>query len=267
MLKFSLCLCLSVWALAASAAPFQSLPAAVRAKGLVETHSQDPSAVKFANEPDQLTPVEIGDALVYHQRYQAAIAEYAKSPVRTAAVWNGMGVANQMMFNLKEATRCYKQSLRLNPDDPQVLNNLGTVYESMDDYKRADRVYRRALELDPHSALTYKNLGTNLIAQHNYSQGWDAYEKALALDPGIFDTSISPRIGDPAPPHERGAVNYFMALACVRTGQTGCALDYLRHSMNEGFVNPRKVASGSEFAGLRDNPAFQQLLAEQQRSQ
>jgi Flp pilus assembly protein TadD len=225
--------------------------------------SQDPSAVKFANEPAQFSPLEIGDALVYHQRYQAAIAEYAKAPVRTAAVWNGMGIANQMMFNFKEASRCYEQSLKLNPDDPQVLNNLGTMNESLGDYKRADRAYRRALKLDPHSALTYKNLGTNLIAQHDYREGWDAYERAIALDPAIFDKGISPRMGDPAPARARGAMNYYMALACVRTGQTSCALEYLRESMNEGFANPRKVTSDSEFAVLSGDPEFQKLLAEQ----
>jgi len=263
MLKVSLCLCLSAGVLAGNVAPSQSLPAAVRSNVLREMTSQDPSAVKFANEPAQFSPLEIGDALVYHQRYQAAIAEYAKAPVRTAAVWNGMGIANQMMFNFKEASRCYEQSLKLNPDDPQVLNNLGTMNESLGDYKRADRAYRRALKLDPHSALTFKNLGTNLIAQHDYREGWDAYERAIALDPAIFDKGISPRMGDPAPARARGAMNYYMALACVRTGQTSCALEYLRESMNEGFANPRKVTSDSEFAVLSGDPEFQKLLAEQ----
>jgi hypothetical protein len=38
-------------------------------------------------------------------------------------------------------------------------------------------------------------------------------------------------------------------------------------ALDEGFTTRKKVANDSEFASLRDNPAFKQLLAEQQRTQ
>jgi hypothetical protein len=38
-------------------------------------------------------------------------------------------------------------------------------------------------------------------------------------------------------------------------------------ALDEGFTTRKKVANDSEFASLRDNPAFKQLLAEQPRSQ
>jgi hypothetical protein len=44
-----------------------------------------------------------------------------------------------------------------------------------------------------------------------------------------------------------------------------CAIEYLRMALNEGFTNPKKIAADSEFAGLKDLPAFQQLLASQRR--
>ena len=43
-----------------------------------------------------------------HQRYQAAIEAYKKAPQDSAAVWNKMGIAYQMMFNLEDAIRCYQ---------------------------------------------------------------------------------------------------------------------------------------------------------------
>ena len=67
----------------------------------------------------------------------------------TAAIWNKMGIAYQMMFNSKDAMRCYKESLKLDPANPQVLNNLGTVYASLKEYGQADRMYRKALKIDP----------------------------------------------------------------------------------------------------------------------
>ncbi len=62
-------------------------------------------------------------------------------------------------------------------------------------------------------------------------------------------------------------MNYYMAAGCARAGYADCALQYLRMALDEGFTTRKKVASDIEFASLRSNPAFKQLLAEQQHSQ
>jgi Tfp pilus assembly protein PilF len=144
-----------------------------------------------------------------------------------------------------------------------VLNNLATVYDSLKQYGTAEHLYRKALKSDPHSPLILKNLGTNLLAQHKYNRGWDEYQKALAIDPNIFEDKTSPQVQNPSTVAERGAMNYYMALGCVRMGQTSCALQYLRMALDEGFTSPKKVAADTEFASLRDNPDFQQMLAAQ----
>ncbi|HEY1647198.1 MAG TPA: tetratricopeptide repeat protein [Terracidiphilus sp.] len=210
----------------------------------------------------QAPPEEVGDTLVVHQRYQAAIQAYAKAP-QTAAVWNKMGIAYQMMFNLRDATRCYKESIRLDPRNPNVLNNLGTIYDSLKDYRQAEHMYRKALKLDPKSAIVLKNLGTNLLAQHKHTRGWEAYQQALAIDPQVFQDRNSPQVQNPSSVQERGAMNYYMAMGCVRAGLTDCALQYLRMALNEGYTNSKKVAADVAFASLRDNPDFKQLLAAQ----
>ena len=220
------------------------------------------TAVIPASNP---TPEELGDSLQGHQRYQAAIAAYQTVPHPSAAVWNKMGIAYQMMFNLKDATRCYKESLKLNPRSAQVYNNLGTVYDSGKDWKNGEKMYRKALKLDPKSALILKNLGTNLLSQHRYDKGWQVYQQALAIDPNIFQDHTSPKTQNPSSVGDRGATNYFMARGCVRTGQTECAIEYLRLAHNEAYTNPKKIAQDEDFSSLRDNPAFQQLLAEQQQ--
>lgn len=185
----------------------------------------------------------------------------------TAAIWNKMGIDHQMMFNSRDAMRCYKESLKLDPKNSQVLNNLATVYASLKEYGQADRYYRKALKLDPHSALIFKNFGTNLLAQHKYNKGWEAYQQALAIDPEIFANHDSPTVEDPSSIEERGAMNYYMAAGCARAGYTDCALQYLRMALDEGFTTRKKVATDVEFATLHDNPDFKKLLAEPQRSQ
>ncbi len=209
------------------------------------------------------TPEDLGDSLMTHKRYQAAIEAYKQAPRNSAAVWNKMGIAYQMMFDLQDATRCYKESLKLNPRDPRVLNNLGTVYDSLKQYKSAVRMYHKALKIDPQSAIVLKNLGTDLLAQHKYKKGWEAYQAALAVDSGVFAGDSGPRVENPASVEQRGAMNYFMARGCVRAGMNARAIEYLRLALNEGFTSPQKIAADSEFAGLRGTPEFERLLAAQ----
>lgn len=207
------------------------------------------------------TPEDIGDALMTHQRYQAAIEAYQKASPSSPAVWNKMGIAYQLMFSLTDASRCYKAALKLNPDNVHALNNLGTVYDSLREFSEAEHIYRKALRLDPDSAILLKNLGTNLVSQHKYEQGWEVYKAALARDPHIFDKSPTLHVENPGTVQERGAMNYYMAKGCARAGQNDRAIDFLRRSLNDGFANPKKIQTDSEFAVLHGNPAFEQLLA------
>jgi tetratricopeptide (TPR) repeat protein len=199
------------------------------------------------------------------QRYQAAIDAYKKVNQRSADLWNKMGIAYQQMFNSVDASRCYQASLHMNSKNPHVLNNLGTIYDAEKEYGDAERLYRKALKIDPKAGLIYKNLGTNLLAQHRYKKGWEMYKTALEIDPNIFKNTSSPRVQNPSTIEERGAMNYYMAKGCVRAGMTDRAVEYLRMALNEGFTNPRKIEADSEFAGLHDVPAYQQLLAEQRQ--
>jgi tetratricopeptide (TPR) repeat protein len=211
------------------------------------------------------TPEEVGDSLMSHQRYQAAIESYKKAGRGSADVWNKMGIAYQLMFNLEEASHCYQTSLKLDPRNARVLNNLGTIYDSLKEYSNAERMYHKALKLDPRSAMIYKNLGTNLLAQHKYKKGWEVYKTALEIDPHIFQNNASPRVQNPASVEERGAMNYYMAKGCVRAGMNDCAIEYLRMALNEGFTSPKKIQADIEFAALRGVPAFEQLLAAQKQ--
>jgi tetratricopeptide (TPR) repeat protein len=229
------------------------------------TQAASPTPPPASAAPPQTPPTaeQLGDSLVGHERYQAAIAAYSKSPQMTADIWNKMGIAYQMLFNSKDATRCYKESLKLDPTNPQVMNNLATVYASLREYGEADRMYRKALKLNPGSAIFLKNYGTNLLAEHKYNRGWKAYQQALAIDPQIFADHNGPSVDNPSNVQARGAVNYYMAAGCARAGYTDCALQYLRMALDEGFTTRKKVQVDSQFASLRDNPAFKQLLSEQ----
>jgi tetratricopeptide (TPR) repeat protein len=251
---------------AASAAPAPpNLSQDAAAPAVPALADKEPAQVVFVPHPSpNATPEQIGDSLEGRQRYQAAIDAYKRVQSPSAEVWNKMGIAHQMMFNLKEATRCYREAIKLDHHNANFYNNLGTVYDSQKNYHQAQRMYQKALKIDPKSPTVLKNLGTNLLMQHKYSRGWEAYSKALAIDPDIFMDRDNPRVENPSTVKERGAMNYYMARGCVRMGQTGCALQYLRRALDEGFITPKKLAEDQDFTILRSDPGFKQLLAEQQ---
>ena len=226
-----------------------------------ETSTQQ--AVLPAQVKVQPTPEQIGDALMAHQRYQAAIEAYKKGSKSDPSTWNKLGIAYQLMFDLTDAMQSYQKAHKLDPRNSNVLNNLGTVYDAAKQYHNAEKMYRKALKIDPHSALILKNLGTNLLAQHKYEKGWQQYQLAIKYDPNIFQDTSRPRVENPASVSDRGAMNYYMARGCVRAGMPERAIQYLRMALNEGYTNPKKLVADDEFAILRGLPAFEELLASQ----
>jgi len=223
----------------------------------------------IAREPEQpqlpqLAPETLADIYMARQRYLAAIREYQKIEHPSAVVWNKMGIAYQQMFGLKEATRCYKQALKLDPKNPDFLNNLATVQDQVRDYGAAEKNYRKAIKLDPSSATLYKNLGTNLLMQHRYEKGDEAYRTAMSLDPNIFYEHFGPKINNPAPETEHGTAAYFKARICARSGLSDCAIKFLITAFNEGAATVKKVAEEPDFASLQGTPALTRLLNNEQ---
>jgi len=259
--------CLSVLIVTGSASVFGVAALNGRAQAPAPPQNQSPAPAASVSPASPLPPQELGDALMYHKRYQEAISAYSHAPQMTASIWNKMGIAYQMMLNSNEAAHCYKESLKLDPRDPNVVNNLGTAYESLGDYRQAEHMYRKAVQLDPNFALGYKNLATCLMARRKYQQGAEADARALAIDPTILATGNGLTVDNPTSVRDRGAMNYYMAIDCARAGLKTCALEHLRMALNQGYTSASKVAADGNFGALSKDPGFQQLLAEQSGKQ
>jgi tetratricopeptide (TPR) repeat protein len=209
------------------------------------------------------TGEEAGDAFVLHQQYQAAIEAYAKSDQMSAAIWNKMGISYQMLFDLKNAERCYKESLKLDPDHAAAFNNLATIDDARKDFGGAEKFYRKALKSEPNSARFMKNLATNLLMQHKYAESSEAYAQALALDPHILDHSKGPTAEAQISVKDRGMESYLKARSCARVGLNDCALAQLRLAFDEGSATRTKVASENDFVSLRQTSGYEHLIEEQ----
>ncbi len=215
-----------------------------------------------AAAPSAQLPTEMrGDILMARKMYREAIAVYSQEPETVATRWNKIGIAYHQLADLRLAKKFYETALRIEPHYGEARNNLGTVYYAEKSYRRAVREYKRALRELPGSASVYSNLGTAYFARQDYKRAGDSYQEALRLDPDVFEHHST--FGVLMQDHtvaERAKFHYYLAKMYAKQGSTDRALQYVRKALEEGFNEPRKFMEESEFAGLRENATFQQIL-------
>jgi tetratricopeptide (TPR) repeat protein len=209
----------------------------------------------------QPLPAEMkADILMARGEYAAAIAAYQEGNLKSATVWNSIGMAYHHMFALEEARKAYQTALTLNPRFAPASNNLAAVYYGQHDFRDAEHFYKRALKHTQESAVIFCNLGTAYFAEAKYKQGMKAYRKAFEIDESVFAPDRSAMIEAGSSREQRVAMNYFVAATYARAGKHEKALIYLRKAMDEGFNDRKRLTEDKDFATLRTTPEFQHLL-------
>jgi tetratricopeptide (TPR) repeat protein len=236
---------------------------------------QSPSAQTTAGPPQQVSvsaperrtlsieplPAEMkADILMARGQYAAAIVAYQQANLKSATVWNSIGMAYHHMFALDEARKAYEKALSINHNFAAASNNLAAVYYGQHDFRDAEHYYKRALKHSKESAVIFCNLGTDYFAQSKYKQGMKAYRKAFEMDEKVFAPDQSVMIEAGSSREQRIAMNYFVAESFARVGKHEQALIYLRKAMDEGFNDRKRLNEDKDFATLRTTPEFQHLL-------
>ena len=241
------------FALGAMAQPQQTL--------LDKSTAPSPAPAKPAETP-VLTPERRADILMARKMYREAIEVYRQAPQDSAVIWNKIGIAYHQMLQLEQAKKYYEHAVKLNKEYAEAINNLGTVYYAKKNYRKAAGYYRRAQKYAPNSASVYSNLGTAYFARKKYKEAMEAYQTALSLDPEVFEhRSTYGVLLQERNVEERAKFHYYMAKLYAKAGVNDRALQYLRKALEEGLRDRQKIPEEPEFAGLKDLPEFQQLLA------
>jgi tetratricopeptide (TPR) repeat protein len=210
-----------------------------------------------------VSPETLGDLMMIHQRYLAAIEAYQRAPLDSAVIWNKLGIAYQHMYALDIAKLQYEKALQLNPRYAEAINNLGTVYYGQRNYHKAEMYYHKALRLMPNCATFYSNLGTAYFADHNYKHGIEAYQKAFSLDPQVFIGDPLARVAEMGPPEEQVTLNYSLARLYAQAGMVDAAIHYLRMAFMDGFNDNKKLLEDKSFTALRTTQQFRLFLTEE----
>lgn len=225
-----------------------------------------PQTEPSASESAVLTPEKRGDIMMARKMYREAIELYRQAPMDSAVIWNKIGIAYHQLMQLETAKKHYERAIKLNGKYSEAINNLGTVYYARKSYRRATGQYQKALKLAPESASIYSNLGTAYFARKKYQDAFTAYQKALSLDPEVFEHRNSYGVLlQERSVGERAKFHYYLARTYAKAGVNDRALQYLRKALEEGYKERQKILEDPEFAALKDDPEFQQLIATEPR--
>jgi tetratricopeptide (TPR) repeat protein len=208
---------------------------------------------------------EAGDELRTQKSYADSLDYYhaalVKNP-RNAQLHNKAGIAYLQLMRHDEAERQFKRALKMDKNYADAHNNLGVIYYMDRKYRKAIKEYRKAIALKDFSASFYSNLGTALFAAKKYDEASAEYLRALEIDPLVFERQSSAGVAAHLPsPAEKARYAYTIAKIYARRGDNDRCLIYLRKALEEGYPKIQNVYEEEEFASVRQDPRFTELMA------
>lgn len=231
----------------------QIKPPAIRT---VDPPAPDATVADLEARADQLRVEKLFlDAIDY---YRAALAKEPNS----ARLLNKIGISELMMQRNREAKKSFERSIKADGTSADAYNNLGVVYYEVKKYSAAIKEYRRAIALDGASAAFFSNLGAAQFAKKEFDQAVVSYQHALELDPDVFERISRGGVQAQLPsPEDRARYDYTVAKLYAKMGFSDRSLEYLRKAMEEGYKDFKNVYTDTEFAELRKDKRFAELVA------
>jgi tetratricopeptide (TPR) repeat protein len=206
------------------------------------------------------------DILMARKMYRDAVDCYKAGSDKSAVMANKTGIAYHQLSDMDNARKYYERAIKLMPKYAEAINNLGTVYYAKKSYRRAISEYRKALTLRPDYAPFLANIGTAYFARKQYALASSAYVQALSVDPEIFErrSSQGSSVQDQTV-EERAKYHYYVAKTYAQAGEKDRAIQYIRKALEEGFKDRQKFLKEPEFAVLKEDPEFKELMATEQK--
>lgn len=232
----------------------QVAPPAIRA---IEPPPSDASAKILEQRGDELRRDKMFlDALDY---YRAALLKSPSSS--TAPLHNKIGITELQLQRWNDAKKDFERAIKIDRKFADAYNNLGVIFYVSKKYGKAISRYEKAISLRDDSASYFSNMGAAYFSKKDFEHSVMAYSKALELDPDIFErssrTGISAQMSGP---EDRAHYDYVLAKLYAKMGVADRSLEYLRKAKEEGYKDIDNVYKDAEFAGLRKDPRFTELM-------
>ncbi len=238
----------------------QAIPSEQIQVGPPLRHAQAPLAGATPQELEQRGDELRGrksylDALDY---YRAALRKKPENP----QVSNKACIIEIHIQRFRDATKDCERSIRSDHQYADAINNLGVAYYEERKAGKAIKQYEKAIKLQPDSASYYVNLGAAYFSKKDFAKSALAYNKALELDPDVLERTSRNGVTAQLPsPEDRARFDYEIAKLYAKMGLSDQSFTHLRRAMEEGYKNISDVYKDAEFAGLRKDPRFTELMA------
>lgn len=152
------------------------------------------------SDPDAWTA--LGDLLRTSDRFGEAVAAYDKAVAglkdddrRLVQIYYARGVSLERSNRWNEAERDFRQSLKMNPERPEVLNYLGyTFVDKGINLDEAVTMLEKARALRPLDGMIADSVGWAYYKLGRYQEAARTLEEAVQLAPGASD--INDHLGD-----------------------------------------------------------------------
>jgi len=241
------------WAQNPHAEQVQIMPPLMRS---IDPPAPDATVADMEARADELHAQKLYlDALDY---YRAALK---KSP-KTAVLLNKVCRTQLMMQRWSDAKKSCELAVKADRRFADPYSNLGVALYEERRYGAAIKQYHKAIEIDPTSGSFFSNLGAALFAKKDFEPAVSAYQHALELDPDIFERSSRAGVQAQVPkPEDRAFYDYTVAKLYAKMGYSDRSLEYLRKAMEEGYKDFKNVYKDVEFAELRKDKRFTELVA------
>ena len=181
---------------------------------------------------------QLGDLLRQEEDYAGAVAAYDKALEHTVegapATWflhYARGISHERLGNWDEAEADFREALKLNPDQPQVLNYLGySMVEKQINLDEALEMIERAVAARPDSGYIVDSLGWVLYRLGRYDEAVEHMETAVELMP--VDPVVNDHLGD-----------VFWAVGRHREAefQWKRALSFIDRDDSDGEADPERI--------------------------
>jgi len=206
-----------------------------------------------------------GDQLRAEKRFLDSIDYYkaalAKEP--TALLWNKEGMAYLLLQHPELAAKCFDHAIKADRHAPEGYNNRGYIEQMKKKYDKAISYYMKAIKLRATDAVFYFNMGSSYFGKHDYPQAAKAYQQAFAIDPDIFlRVSRTGVMVKTTSPEDRATFSFMVAKMYAQAGDLEHSIEYLRKAMENGYRDINKVYTDREFATLRTDKRFEELMAQ-----
>jgi len=181
----------------------------------------------------------------------------------SAMLWNKEGMAYLLLQRRDKAAKCFDQAIKMDKNAPEGYNNRGYIEQAKGKFDKAIHYYIKAIKLQPNDAVFYYNMGSSYFGKHDYKWAAQEYKTAFTLDPNIFArVSRTGIMAQATSPEDRAAFSFMVAKMYAQAGDVEQALEYLRKAMEDGYKHIKEVYSDTEFATLRTDKRFEELMAQ-----